>query len=58
MSLPFQDPEDHAERVEAVLKRASALSEELRNTLTELTQILRSEGEASVSAGESTNPDH
>lgn len=47
----YTESEDHTERVEDVLKRAAALSDELRSTIIELTQVLRVGSEGAVNAG-------
>lgn len=55
MTEPYDKPADHAERVNDVLARAVALSDELQDTIGELTQILRTEGEVEVSDEHSAN---
>lgn len=54
MTKYFQNPDDHSERVDDVLKRAGALSDELHRTITELTQILRAEDKGGANARQST----
>jgi hypothetical protein len=49
-----QTTDDRSERVNNVLARADALSNELRRTITELTQMLRAEGEVAANARRST----
>ncbi len=45
--MPWHAPNDeHSVRVNDVLRRATALSDELQRTIAELTQVLRTEGEA------------
>ncbi len=49
--MPWHAPDDeHAVRVTDVLRRATALSDELQRTIAELTEVLHTEGDGEDSA--------
>jgi hypothetical protein len=49
----YDEPKDSSQRVNDVLARADALSDELRRTIAELTRLLQAETKGAASAGKS-----